>query len=73
MGMLVSDVFYVWSLAQAVGGWAVWVRLGEWEGAEWVAMVGTVPFVVVRVCIVLGVGVREGRGGGMRKKTGKGL
>jgi len=57
-GMLLSDAATFHSAAQAVGGWAAWVRVGEWEGADWMVFLTTVPFFVVRVMIVLGVGLQ---------------
>ncbi|KAG5975159.1 hypothetical protein E4U55_007824 [Claviceps digitariae] len=65
-GMLLSDGAYCHSIAQAVGGWAVWVRVGEWTVEEWLGFWMTAPLVLVRVLVVLGVGF--GRGGGGDKK-----
>ncbi|OQO10106.1 hypothetical protein B0A48_04463 [Cryoendolithus antarcticus] len=59
VAMLCSDALYTHSLAQAVGGWAVFVDLAEWTANDWIAAVGTIPFVLVRLAIVSGVGVRS--------------
>jgi hypothetical protein len=59
MGMLLSDIAYAHSTAQAVGGWAVWLRLNQWEGSDWLLFVASAPFLIVRALVVLGVGVRE--------------
>ncbi|KAK6412306.1 hypothetical protein LTR95_017987, partial [Oleoguttula sp. CCFEE 5521] len=58
MAMLCSDALYTHSMAQAVGGWGVFVDLGKWTGNDWIAAVATVPFVLVRLAIVSGSGVR---------------
>ena len=57
-GILMCDAFYTHSTAMAVGGWAEWLTLGKWTGQDWVAAVMTWPFVLTRVAIVLGLGVR---------------
>ena len=58
VGMLVSDALFLHSCAQAIGGWGVWVRVWGWSGDDWAVTVSTLPFVVVRVLIVGGVGLR---------------
>lgn len=58
VGMLLSDAAYVHSCAQAVGGWGVWGDVGGWTVDEWVVTLSTWPFVVVRLLIVSGVGMR---------------
>ena len=61
--ILLSDVLYTHSLAQAVGGWGEWIVLSKWTVMDWAAAVGTWPFVLVRVGIVLGLfgnGKRKG-------------
>lgn len=52
--ILCSDLLYVHSLAQAVGGWAAWVAVSHWSASEWVALVTTWPFVAVRLAVVCG-------------------
>lgn len=58
MGMLLSDIFYCHSCAQAVGGWAVWLQVGGWTFEEWVVTLTTWPFLIARLAIVSGVGMR---------------
>ncbi|KAH6635036.1 hypothetical protein B0J18DRAFT_462175 [Chaetomium sp. MPI-SDFR-AT-0129] len=59
-GMLVSDVVYHVSSVQAVGGWERFVSWGLWNGFDWAVFASAVVPMVVRVCVVLGVGVKEG-------------
>lgn len=66
MGMLLSDVCYTHSCAQAVGGWSEWVKIGEWTAEDWMVTVTTWPFVLARVAIVLGIGVGSD---GVRKRA----
>lgn len=58
-GVLLQDAAYSWSVAQAVGGWGVWVDLWAWEATDWLVFWTTAPAIVVRVLVVLGVGVKE--------------
>lgn len=58
LGMLLSDVAYCHSAAQAVGGWGSWAMLADWTAQDWVVLVTTAPMVLARLLIVLGVGVR---------------
>lgn len=57
--MLLSDFAYCHSCAQAVGGWNVWVDLTRWTVEDWIVTVTTWPFVLTRVAIVLGIGLRR--------------
>jgi hypothetical protein len=57
-GMLLSDIPYVHSCAQALGGWAEWVRVSQWGSDEWIVMGATLPFILIRLFIVLGLGVK---------------
>lgn len=57
MGMLLSDVAYCHSCAQAVGGWRVWLILADWTMNDWTVAVTTWPFVLARLSIVSGIGV----------------
>jgi hypothetical protein len=66
-GMLVSDVVYHVSSVQAVGGWEVFVRFGEWSAFDWAVFASAVGPMVVRLLIVAGVGVRKGKGKGRRE------
>ncbi|SMY28529.1 unnamed protein product [Zymoseptoria tritici ST99CH_1A5] len=61
-GILCSDVLFTHSLAEAVGGWGEWIVLSRWTVADWVAAVTTFPFVMTRILIVLGIGLKEGKG-----------
>lgn len=62
-GMLLSDVAFLHSTAQAVGGWGVYARVGGWTVEDWAGFVMTAPMVLTRVLIVLGAGLRTGRDG----------
>lgn len=64
-GILLSDALYTHSVAQAVGGWSEWLKFWEWTGQDWGVTVTTWPFVLVRLAIVLGIGLKEG---GVRKR-----
>ncbi|KAK4553891.1 hypothetical protein LTR86_009066 [Recurvomyces mirabilis] len=58
MGMLLSDLAYTHSVAQALGGWDVWLKVWEWTSEDWVVTITTWPFVLARVGIALGLGFR---------------
>ena len=58
-GMLLSDVAYCHSAAQAVGGWAAWALLSDWRSDDWLVFITTAPMVLVRILIILGVGIRK--------------
>lgn len=60
-GLLLSDLAYAHSCAQAVGGWGVWCRVWEWEASDWLVTVTTWPFLLARVGVLMGVGVGKGR------------
>lgn len=62
VAVLLQDVFYAWSVAEAVGGWKVWVDLGSWEVSDWLVFWTTLPGVLVRTLIILGIGVKEETG-----------
>lgn len=59
MAMLLSDVCYTHSCAQAVGGWAEWLNLAHWTVEDWTCAVTTWPFVLCRVAILSGIAVQE--------------
>jgi len=65
-GMLLSDLAYCHSCAQAIGGWGVWVDVARWTTDEWVAAVTTWPFVLARCAIVSGLALRRGSGGSVK-------
>lgn len=58
MGMLLSDLGYCHSCAQAVGGWSVWLQITSWTPEDWIVTLTTWPFVLTRLAIVLGIGLR---------------
>lgn len=60
-GMLFSDFLFLHSMAQAVGGWAVYSDLAAWTAEDWAGMAGTAPMVLTRILIVLGIGFRSDR------------
>jgi hypothetical protein len=61
LGMLLSmDLSYCVSAVQAVGGWAVWSDLSAWTLDDHLVFWGTVPFALVRVLFLLGVGIKSG-------------
>lgn len=62
-GMLLSDFTFLHSMAQAVGGWAVYSDLAAWTAEDWAGMAGTAPMVLTRIIIVLGIGFRQGAKG----------
>lgn len=60
MGMLLSDLLYIHSCAQAVGGWYEWLRVWNWTPEDWALTVVTWPFPLIRIGVILGaVGRRE--------------
>ncbi|TDZ54262.1 hypothetical protein CTRI78_v006463 [Colletotrichum trifolii] len=66
-GMLLSDAAYVHGTAQAVGGWDVWLRYSGWTVEDHVIFWSTLPMVLVRILMVLGIGVKTSRGGKGKK------
>lgn len=62
VGMLLSDVANGHSVAQAVGGWAVWADMQAWTMEEHVIFWSTAPMTVIRLLFLLGVGVQTGSG-----------
>jgi hypothetical protein len=59
MGMLLSDLAYTHSVAEAVGGWQEWVILQNWTVEDWFVTITTWPFVLTRIAIVLGIGFKS--------------
>lgn len=51
LGMLASDVCYMHSCAQAVGGWAEWAQLQHWSAEDWAVFITTFPPVMTRVAL----------------------
>jgi hypothetical protein len=68
MGMLLSDIAYCHSCAEALGGWSVWLNLSGWTVDDWTVTITTWPFVLARICIVLGIGLRTSRAGAKKKQ-----
>ncbi|KAF2757771.1 hypothetical protein EJ05DRAFT_476980 [Pseudovirgaria hyperparasitica] len=60
-GMLLSDVAYCHSVAQAVGGWGEFVKVQNWTVDDWTVTLMTLPFVLSRVCIALGIGLKKAK------------
>lgn len=60
LGMLLSDIPFMFSMAQGVGGWDHFFNLAEWTVEDWVATASTAPMVLTRIFIVLGIGLRTG-------------
>lgn len=58
VGMLISDAGYSQSAAQAVGGWAVFLRVWEWTAEDHLNFWLTAPMVLTRILLVLGIGLR---------------
>ncbi|SPO02233.1 uncharacterized protein DNG_04906 [Cephalotrichum gorgonifer] len=56
-GGLLQDALYAWSVAQAVGGWDVWLDVAGWGAMDWLVFCSTAPSLIARLLIVLGVGV----------------
>lgn len=59
VAMLLSDICYTHSCAQALGGWGEWLDVTHWTGEDWTATITTWPFVLTRAAIVLRLGVRD--------------
>lgn len=58
-GMLLSDICYAHSCAQALGGWGTWIRVAEWRVEDWTVLVTTAPFLIIRILIVLELGFKR--------------
>ncbi len=56
LGMLLTDATYLHGCAQAVGGWASFVTVGNWTVNDWFVFVTALPPIVVRVLMVSSVG-----------------
>ena len=59
LGMLLSDILYCHSCAQAVGGWNEWLIILNWTREDWTVTITTWPFVLSRLAIVLGIGFKN--------------
>lgn len=56
MAILLSDIAFCHSCAQALGGWSEWIQVGDWSVNEWAVIIGTLPFILARLAIVFGIG-----------------
>ena len=54
--MLLSDIAYCHSCAQAVGGWQVWLQVTKWTLEDWIVTITTWPFALARVAIACKLG-----------------
>lgn len=66
VGMLLSDMAYCHSCAEAVGGWAEYSVVSRWTMEDWVVTITTWPFVLARIAIVLGIGEKSAQKGGKK-------
>lgn len=58
-GMLLSDLTWCLSAAEAVGGWPAWADLGAWTTQDHLIFWTSAPIALIRILIVLGVGMRR--------------
>jgi len=58
-GMLLSDLCYCHSCAQAVGGWSEWAKVGDWTAGDWMVLVTTFSPMLVRILVVLKIGYKR--------------
>lgn len=58
-GILINDAAYCHAIAQAVGGWNVWLDVSGWTKDDHVVFWSTMPLVIVRILIVSGVGLKK--------------
>lgn len=54
-GMLLSDLAWCHSVAQAVGGWRIWTDITIWSAADHFMFWTSAPIAIMRLLIVLGV------------------
>jgi hypothetical protein len=66
VGFLVCDVFFYQAMAEAVGGWTVF--LSPSTAWDWINLLMPVAYTAMRLYIVLGIKVNAGPG----KRSGKG-
>ena len=60
-GMLLSDLAWCHSAAQAVGGWTTWANWAAWTAQDHWMFWTSAPIAVMRICIVLRIGLKEDR------------
>ncbi|KAJ3497357.1 hypothetical protein NLG97_g1968 [Lecanicillium saksenae] len=58
-GILINDAIYCHAIAQAVGGWAVWLDVASWTKDDHMVFWATWPLIIIRVMVVLGVGLKK--------------
>ena len=58
IGMILSDIAYTHSCAEALGGWSEFLILSKWTAEDWAVALATWPFLFARIAIVLGIGER---------------
>jgi hypothetical protein len=63
-GMLLSDVAYHHSAAQAVGSWSLYIDVAQWATMDWAVFLSNVITILPRILIVLGVGIKTSLGKG---------
>ena len=68
-GMLLSDLAYTHSCAEAIGGWSVWLRIWEWTKDDWTITVTTWPFLLARLAIVSGTGLKSRESSSKKQKA----
>ncbi|KAK4450769.1 hypothetical protein QBC34DRAFT_379037 [Podospora aff. communis PSN243] len=59
LGMLFSDAAYLYGAAHAVGGFASLFDVGKWTADEAATTIAATFFLLTRVSVVLGLGVRK--------------
>ncbi|KAJ6789124.1 hypothetical protein PWT90_08322 [Aphanocladium album] len=48
-GILINDAIYCHAIAQAVGGWAVWLDVASWTRDDHMVFWSTWPLIIIRV------------------------
>ncbi|OJK01307.1 hypothetical protein ASPACDRAFT_41569 [Aspergillus aculeatus ATCC 16872] len=57
--MLLSDLAWCHSVAQAVGGWHIWLNVRIWSAEDHLMFWTSAPITVMRILIVSGVGLQK--------------
>ncbi|PYH65866.1 uncharacterized protein BO88DRAFT_418034 [Aspergillus vadensis CBS 113365] len=57
--MLLSDLAWCHSVAQAVGGWAIWLNICIWSMEDYFMFWTSAPITIMRLLIVSGIGLNE--------------
>ncbi|TQV99400.1 hypothetical protein V2A60_004878 [Cordyceps javanica] len=58
-GILINDLAYCHAIAQAVGGWNIWMDVSNWTKDDHMVFWSTWPLIIIRGLIVLGVGLKK--------------